>query len=309
MKHKDYKEMIQFYLYDELESEEKLLFEKHIATCGDCASELESYKIFFAKILNGSQSTLDDKILTEARQGLRGVLRMQRNQISITNKIKNFLSSIILKPTGLALSGLSVLFVCIFIGYLFKSPVKKDTKTEVVQPDHIKIQNINFIDSDPSDGEVEFTFDAVKPGRIKGNVNDSELQKILTDAILNERNPGTRLNSINVINATQSNGLDDEIKKSFIAVAKYDDNPGVRMEALKALKEVAIDNEIKSAMIYILLNDTSSGIRIQAINALVDAAKNGFGFTKDDVSLFRNTGQVDKNNYIRFQANYITKEY
>ena len=63
----------------------------------------------------------------------------------------------------------------------------------------ISISNIQFIDSDPSDGEVEFTFQASKPVRLKGNVNDPKIQSVLTYAMLNEQNPGSRLNSINAM--------------------------------------------------------------------------------------------------------------
>ena len=135
------------------------------------------------------------------------------------------------------------------------------------------------------------------------------MQQLLTYAVLNEQNPGTRLNSINVINANQNKIVDDEIKKTLITVAKYDDNPGVRREALKSLKEIPIDNDIKSTLIFVLLNDTSAGIRIEAINTLVAAAKNGFSFNQNDMSLLREKIQVDNNDYVRLQAKNIIKEY
>ena len=272
--------------------------------------ELESYKNLFAEISKDAQSTVDPKLLMEARLELRGLLRAQRNNVSISTKILESLTSLISKPVGLAFSGLSVLLIGVLIGYLvFETPAIENLKTDSTQSDQIRIQNINFIDPDPSDGQVEFTFDAIKSGHIKGNINDTELQKILTYAILNEQNPGTRLNSINVINATQTQSLDNEIKAALITVAKFDENPGVRREALKSLKEIPIDNDIKGTLIYILLNDTSAGLRIEAINTLVEAAKKGLSFSQNDLSLIREKIQVDNNNYIRFQAKNIIKEY
>ncbi len=310
MEHNEYKEMIQFYIYEELDLDKKKLFEEHIRSCNDCKLEFESYKKLFAEISKDSQTPLDPKLLMEARFELRGLLRSQRNQVSFSNKIIEFITSLITKPLGLAVSGLSVLFIGLLIGYLvFKTPAIENAKSDSVLTDQIKISNINFIDSDPSDGQVEFTFDAVKSGSFKGNINDSKLQQILTYAVLNEQNPGTRLNSINVINAAQTKIVDDEIKKTLITVAKYDDNPGVRREALKSLAEIPIDNDIKSTLIYVLLNDTSAGIRIEAINALVAAAKKGFSFNQNDLSLLRNKIQIDNNNYVRFQAKNIIKEY
>lgn len=310
MEHNDYKNLIQFYLYEELTLEKKNLFEKHIKSCDECKKELASYKNLFADIETDSQKSLNPKLMMEARLELRGLLRAERNNISTATKIKNTIISFLIKPVGMAFSGVSVLLIGLFIGYLFfNSPV---TTTEYLYDplnDQVKISHIQFLDPDPSNGKVEFTFNAIKSGHYKGNINDPYAQKILTYAILNEQNPGTRLNSLNVINAANKNEFDIEIKSTLISVAKFDDNPGVRREALKSLKEIPLDSEIKNALIYVLLNDTSAGIRIDAINNLVDASKKGFGFSNSDISILKEKIQADKNNYVRFQANNIIKEY
>lgn len=310
MEHNEYKEMIQFYLYEELDLDKRKLFEEHIKTCNECMLELESYRKFFTHIHDEGSFSVNPNLLTEARLELRGQLRAQRNQVSFLKQISNSIYSAITKPVGLAFSGTSILLIGMFVGYLiFRTPSFDNPAPNSAVNDQIKISNIIFTDPDPSDGVVEFTFDAVKPGHFKGDISDPKLQQLLTYAVLNEQNPGTRLNSINVINATQTTGVDDEIKSTLITVAKYDGNPGVRREALKSLKEIPIDTEIKNAFIYVLLNDTSAGLRIEAINTLVDAAKKGFNFSSDDLTKFRNKIQVDNNNYVRLQAKNIIKEY
>jgi len=274
MNHNECKESIPFYLYEELDFEIKRRFEDHIKSCKDCSNELESYKKLFAGISEDLKSSVDPKLLLEARLELRGALRSQQTKSFVKDNIKDYLSSFIYKPIGLAFSGFSLLLAGLFIGYLiFNSSVIEKIEPDATKSDQLRIQNISFIDPDPSDGEVEFTFEAVQPGRLKGNINNPELQKILTYAVLNEQNPGTRLNSINVINANQIQKPDDEIKSTLIAVTKYDNNPGVRREALKSINELPADEEIKNALIYVLLNDTSAGIRIEAINGLVDVSK------------------------------------
>jgi len=310
MEHFEYKEMIQFYLYDELENDKKKLFEEHIKICNECVIELESYKNLFAKVSGDSQSAFDTKLLTETRLELRGLLKAQKIKIPFTIKFKEIINSFLHKPYGLAFSATAILLIGVFVGYLlYNTPSTINEQNVSNINDQLKIQNINFIDSDPSDGSVEFTFDAINPGHIKGKIDDPELQSILTYALLNEQNPGTRLNSINVINAVNSSGMDEEIKQTFISVAKYDQNPGVRREALNALNEIPADEEIKNTLIYVLLNDTSSGIRIEAINNLVRVSNQGISFTKNDLSMIREKMNLDKNNYVRFQAKNILKEY
>lgn len=310
MNHNECKELIPFYLYEELDSEKKKLFENHIKSCQDCASELESYKNLFSEISEDSKTSIDPKLLIEARSELRGFLRAHQNNMSSSNNIKHFISSFFYKPIGLAFSGFSLMLVGLFIGYLvFNSPVIEKIKTGSDNSAQVRVQNINFIDPDPSDGEVEFTFETVQSDRMKGNINDTELQKILTYAVLNEQNPGTRLNSINVINANQIQKPDDEIKSTLIAVAKFDNNPGVRIEALKSLNKLPADEGIKNTLVYVLLNDTSAGIRIEAINGLVDASKTGISLNQKDLVSLRDKIKTDDNNYVRFQAKNIIKEY
>ena len=310
MNHNECKELIPFYLYEELDSEKKILFENHIKSCKDCTSELESYKFLFDDISEDSKSPVDPKVLMEARLELRGYLRAQQNKVSFSNNIKDYVVSLLYKPVGLALSGFSLLLIGLLIGFLvFNTPMIENIKTSSENSNQVRIQNINFIDPDPSDGEVEFTFETVQSDRMKGSVNDTELQNILTYAVLNEQNPGTRLNSINVINANQIQKTDEEIKSTLIAVAKFDNNPGVRREALKSLNKLSADEDIKNTLIYVLLNDTSAGIRIEAINGLVDASKTGISLNQNDLTSLREKIQIDDNNYIRYQAKNIIKEY
>jgi hypothetical protein len=57
------------------------------------------------------------------------------------------------------------------------------------------------------------------------------------------------------------------------------------------------------------LNDTSAGIRIEAIDGLVDVSKSGISLNQKDLTSLRDKIQTDDNNYIRYQAKNIIKEY
>lgn len=317
MRYKDYMEIIPFYLYDELKPNEKLLFEKHLETCSECTKELEIYKALFNKISVDSKIEIDTDLLTASRRELRERLLSQRSHITLSQRIIENILAVLVRPVGFALSGVSVLLVGLFIGFLiFNTPAPigvvqsaDGQNINIASHANIRVSNIKFIDSDPSDGEVEFTYDIVKQGHLKGSVSNPDVQNILTYALLNEQNPGTRLNSLNVINANQTQQSDEEIKSSLITVAKFDDNPGVRREAVKSLKEFPADEDIKNTLIYVLLNDTSSGIRIEAINGLVDVSKRGINLNQKDLTLLRGKIQTDNNKYVRFQAKNIIKEY
>ena len=127
--------------------------------------------------------------------------------------------------------------------------------------------------------------------------------------MLNENNPGTRLNTINLISSSSQPRPDTEIRNALLSVVKFDNNQGVRLEAMKLLKKFTFDDDIKNTMLYVLQNDSSSGMRIEAMNMLVQANKKGSSFNREDLSVFREKMQQDDNNYIRYQAKTVLKEY
>ena len=310
MQHEKYDELIQLYLYDEIDEANKKILEQHLKSCPECNAHLEELNKMFKRFKENDNNESDEKLLFEARAELRGYLRAQKNKTSIADKLIRILSSFTIKPVSIAFGGAAVLLVGFFLGYMiFKTPTVNNSEEGLNFNSLTKIQNINFLDPDPNDGVVEFTYESVKSGRIKGDINDSQVQEILTYAMLNEKNPGTRLNSINVINASNQPQKDDELKSVLISVAKYDNNPGVRREALKSLNELTVDKEIKDALIYVLLNDTSAGIRIEAINSLMEASKKGVKLDETDLTTLKNKIELDENNYVRYQLNNIVKEY
>jgi len=75
------------------------------------------------------------------------------------------------------------------------------------------------------------------------------------------------------------------------------------------MREVPFNNDVKNTLIYVLLNDTSSGVRIEAMNIISEAAKKGATFNNQDLTIFKENLENDKNNYVRFLAKNIIKEY
>jgi len=224
-------------------------------------------------------------------------------------------------PYKAAFAGIALLALGFLFGYLnfhkadiiITPPESKNGLSSL--ENNIQINNVKFIDQDASDGEIEFTFEAIKPVHIKGNINDERIQNVLVYSMLNEQNPGVRLNAINVIGEktpsgmTEKTQMDNDIKMGLLSVVKYDENPGVRREALKLLRTYPYDNEIKEVLLYVLMNDENSGLRIEAINNLNDASKKGMNFNPEELSIFKEKMERDDNNYVRYQAKTVLKEY
>jgi hypothetical protein len=162
----------------------------------------------------------------------------------------------------------------------------------------------------PEKGEVEFSFEMVTPIRMKGNVNDNAVQRVLAQALLNDQNPGARLLMVSTLaNQVESTRLPDvEIKAALIRAVRSDANVGVRQEALKALQKFPLDGEIKQAIIYVLRYETNPSMRIDAINYLEKPFLAAKTADQDILEALKEKMQSDENNYIRIRARNVYEE-
>jgi hypothetical protein len=321
MNHQSYKDRLQLMLYDELSPEERQDVERHLRGCAECQVELQKLKKFHSLLAEHVPAFFTEGLLQEARQELRGALRTVRMKQSVWERLVEWIRDFLQPRYKIAFGAVATLAVGIFLGYLAFAPRATERETqeqitpvtkEASQPlnENTRITNVRFISSDPSTGEVEFSFDAVKPVYMKGSVNDPEVQKVLAYALLNEQNPGVRLRSVDVMRSEQltSTGSEVEIKRTLIAALNSDDNPGVRKKALEVLEKLPFDDEIKRAFLDVLVHDNNSALRIAAINALEGARGEKFPVDPEVLSVFKQKMRSDDNNYIRLRARAVVEE-
>ncbi|MCW8803767.1 MAG: zf-HC2 domain-containing protein, partial [Ignavibacteriaceae bacterium] len=245
MKHNEYKQLVQISLFGELKSEEQLKLKEHLLACEECRAELEDQKNLLELISGKQKVNVDEKVLSAARYQLRGALRAEKSGSNYFGNVLGNINQFFTTPLKFAAVSLTMLLLGVLIGSLF---IGKSSQSEfngqrvsdnklTSLDESISISNLRFIDSDAGDGEVEFTFEASKPVRLKGKVNDPQIQSVLTYAMLNEQNPGSRLNSINAMDTEVPMQYDQEIKNALITVVMTDENPGVRREALKLMNK------------------------------------------------------------------------
>ena len=320
MNHNKYKNLIDEYFFGEINSREKIELEEHLKNCELCRSEFYSAKVLKDSLLKNELPEPDEKLLIRARNELRSSLNNERKRKSLWERITGSITLPLFLTPQLAAAAFSFLIIGVAAGYFIfnsavtlhytmETPASDNSSNQIILSGDTRISDVRFISKNAADGTVDFTFDAVKPMHITGKISDPQVQNILTYSMLNGDNPGTRLNTINLINSSDNQQPDPEIKNALLSVVKYDNNQGVRLEAMKLLKKFSFDNEIKSALLYVLQNDSSSGMRIDAMNTLVEANKKGSTFNNDDLSVLRQKVQQDDNNYIRYQAKTVLKEY
>jgi len=312
MRHRRYKEWAQLAACDELGEEQVKLLEIHCETCAECRTELETLRSFSAKLPGAAPGPVADKqLLEEARRNLRAALRREQSRPSWRRVLREIWSSFAVRRTVYALAGGAAVLVGIVVGRITLAPAGQEAPATAAvarsAESEPRITNVRFLRSDPASREVEFTFDAVTPVRLKGTIDDPRIQRVLAHAMLNEENPGTRLRAVSAIAEPGSGVADPEIKAALIQTLNHDENAGVRREALKVLQRMPFDSEIRNAIIETLIHDKNPALRIAAINCL-DSTRAASPGNQDLLIVLREKATKDDNSYIRLKAREVLQE-
>jgi hypothetical protein len=320
MEHKEISKIIKAGLYDELSGEQKNSFLAHIENCSECKKKYESQEELRKTLNEVKNPDVDEKLLQEARMELHSALRQEISRSSISKNSGRNPNFFFASRFKLAFCGAVILLIGFIVGFLVfnKAPINKEEKlvegpstgalnaSNPILPDNNAwISNVRFINKNPQTGEVEFTFEATKLVHVSGSINDKKIQNLLLYAMLNEPNPGVRLNTLNAINKDQAQSTNDELEQAIIKVAETDNNPGVRRAAVKSLNNFTFDNDVKNALLFVLQHDTNSSLRIDAINSLVSAKNKGFNFDTSDRNVLKNKSENDQNSYVRVAAQTV----
>ncbi len=312
------RELLQLYLYDELPTADKRRVEEMLSTSEEYRLELDELKKLHAALAHFQPTGEVERELLEARNQLRRAIRVERSRISWRERITEFLGDSVFAQYKYALGSVATVAFGFVLGYaVFSSPgersgilLKQVAGAAQYEQGEAQLANVRFLSQETESGIVDLTFDAITPVRVKGSVNDPRITKVLAQALVSERNPGVRMKTVSAI-SEQSKiqpSVEKEVKSSLITVLKFDQNPGVRKEALKALQKFPIDDDIVEAVLYVLKNEKNTGMRIAAINCLDFSKLRGLPVDKDLLDMLKQKMQSDENNYIRIRGNAAFQE-
>lgn len=304
MSHDKYKKWLLF--GDELGESDKTELERHLENCAECRAERQKLKKLFSAFAAAKPAKVPEPLLLEARQELRVALRKERRRANWPARFALALRGW-MPSYKIAFGGAALLFIGLAGGYALFSPRDDRLAPQFAQSagsfqgGEPMIANVRFRDADARDGEVEFSFDAVTPVYVKGNVNDAEVQKVLSSALLYEQNPGVRLRAANAFRAYETLLPDPEVKSSLITALLSDENPAVRKEALSVLQKFPLDAEIKHSFLQVLSRDKNPGLRVAAIKSL-EASR---ALDAETYDVLRDRLKQDDNDYIKERARFV----
>jgi hypothetical protein len=304
MEHESYKERLHLLVFGEPTAEETALIEAHLRGCAACRADLAALRrLADVTRLPELSSGSDELLLREARSQLRAALRAERLRPGIADRVRSFISGPgMLRPAFL---GLTLLLAGLVIGRVTSGWMPSSGGAP--QGDQ-RIGQVRFTESPGTPGELEVTYEQVTPMRVRGTVNDPQIQLLLARALVADENPGVRLRDVNAIPSHPAWQVDQEVKAALILALKTDPNAGVRKEALSALRRLPADLSIRDALLHALLYDTNPGLRIAAVNALDSLALDPATRDENLMNVLRQASQNDKNTYIRTRANAVLME-
>ena len=317
MTHDDYRDLVLLSASGAIDADAREVLERHLRTCDRCRKEFDELKNLHRAIVeHGRGIEPDERLLGEARQELRVALRNERARGPAW--FGWFDAGMIAPAYRFALGAAFTLALGLLLGRWIFTPAASPQALPVAilspaggavpEEEETKITNVRFVGHGKGNGEIEFTFDAVTPVRMRGSIDDPKIQKVLTHAMLNEENPGVRLKAVNAINRQGVGSQDAETKFALIKAMEMDANVGVRKEALNALRRLPFDDAIKKALLHALMNDGNPGLRVAAINALDSARSSALGVDSDMLEVLKQKAETDDNNYIRVKARAVIQE-
>jgi hypothetical protein len=139
------------------------------------------------------------------------------------------------------------------------------------------VSGIRFSPAAGVDGEdIQVHLNAEQPMELSGNVNDSDMRRLLTYVVENGVRFDTGLR-LDCLEALKSRIDDAQVRQVLLSAARKDQNAAVRIKALESLRNTADDEAVRETLLGILAHDASPGVRIEAVNLLVRALEQEAG--------------------------------
>jgi len=314
MRHRKFQQWIVLSLQGDLDSSDERLLDAHLEGCAACRRDREEYRNVVQRMTQRKPVRVTKVQLDAARSELRAALRRLRSRRpGFMERIMWFLAPV---PAGLryASAGILTLALGLLAGYglfgnKFESPLMPSLpRASQVEQGRTELTNVRFLHVDSRTGDVELSFEAYRPVRVRGNLKDDQIRDILSEALLNEENAGVRLRTVSAIAGAPEFNMDPNVKQALVYSVTHDPNPGVRKEALKGLTKFPMDGDIRDALLFVLSRDKNQGLRVDAINTLTASQSRPYGVDGDMVKILKQRVQSDPNNYIRLRAKAMLEE-
>lgn len=301
-----FRQWIWLAVYNELPVDQENKFEEHIKECPDCQLDyeeaMETIKFFDQKIqleptdvqLETNRAELHQRLLLMTQPGFQKKWLAKLWQII----------SLDFDPGWRFATAAAILIIGIFLGKIFfTQDILKLASGQQPSPGLFgsNISNIESIQYDPITRQVSITMNTINDVTIQGDVEKPEIQQVLAQALMTDERPDVRLKTVRTLQNTKT--LDEKVVYALREVVDKEENPGIRLKAVKLLTSIPITSSVKEilakVLVRVFLSDSNSAIRIEAFKGL-SKIDNG-----SVAPVIFNAAKNDSSEYIRSKANQI----
>jgi hypothetical protein len=181
-------------------------------------------------------------------------------------------------------------------------------------PLDLRTADVAGIDVMPSNGDdnsprVELQLRSQQPVTLSGTVNNDDVKDVLLGVLRNGERfcPDVRLDAVDLLRARNN---DPDVRAALCHTVRNDHNAAVRLKALEALDGAEPQDIVQQTLLSALVDDDNPGVRVEAINELRELAAKGRVSSDDGhmLSVLRDRMQKDPNTYIRLQSAQVIRE-
>jgi hypothetical protein len=283
---------IPLYFYGELPPEEEDRLEQHLDTCAACARQAEAQRLLSAA-LDRREIPPSAALLAECRHDLmRAVYRQEASAprpVAPPPSMGRWAAWLPSLGAWRMPLGASALLALGFVTARLTAPgAASPFSLASLTPDVISsIRSVQPAHDGSQSGEVQIVLDETRRRVISGQMNDSNIQRLMLAAAHDENNPGVRWESVDLL---KSHSDSSPVRELLLNRVVEDPNAGVRLKALDGLKTYTGDPEVRKVLVQVLMHDDSPGVRIAAVDALTaHADDNMVGFLQSVVGKEDNT--------------------
>jgi hypothetical protein len=284
VKCEDVAPLLVFYVCDEVSEKERKQIEAHLAGCKECsaqlgdehelqqamiaspqaADELDASGILLAQCRSELAESLDDLSAPPIQEHWRPFGWLRRWMA-----LRPAWSGAVLVLFGIIVGAQVVPLLQNGGANSNSQTVNVLAKPQITEDQLSKMAfgGISFPSSTGS-GTVQLQLSAEQPMVLTGNVDDSDMRRVLTYVVENSDrfDAGVRLDCMEALKAGVA---DQEVRRALVAASRNDRNPAVRIKALESLRPAAADEAVRQALLDALEHDDNPGVRVEAVNLLV----------------------------------------
>ena len=263
-------DQILLYLLNELSPGKRKAVDHHLSTCQICKTLLEREGEFIHQLRNQPHQEPEYGILTRCRERLDDRLR---EQVNIKNQKKPWFNIGEIFTIRIPIKQLAAATIIFLLGLVFgrflpdpgidQNGSSADALSALQSS--MLVSNFQIIPSPDKSNHVEIRFHALQAKSLQGELNDPDIQYVLSYALVNEPRDNIRLKTVGLL---KESVIDENVYQALIHALEKDKNPGVRLKAIKLLKALPINEKVKEILISTLFQDTNPGVRIEAANVL-----------------------------------------